>query len=47
VLNQPPLAKAAWEAEMNKMIQVYKAPITPADAAAIVDYLARTKGAGD
>jgi mono/diheme cytochrome c family protein len=46
VLNQPPLAKAAWQAEVSKMIQVYKAPITPADAAAIVDYLARTKGAG-
>jgi len=26
------------------MINVYKAPITPQDAATIVDYLARTKG---
>jgi hypothetical protein len=46
VLNQPALAKVAWQAEVNKMIQVYKAPIAPADAAAIVDYLARTKGTG-
>jgi hypothetical protein len=26
------------------MINAYKAPITPQDAATIVDYLARTKG---
>jgi mono/diheme cytochrome c family protein len=44
VLNQPALTKAAWEAEVNKMINVYKAPIAPADATAIVDYLTRTKG---
>ena len=46
VLNQPALAKAAWQAEVNKMIQIYKAPIAAADVTAIVDYLARTKGAG-
>ena len=46
VLNQPALAKAAWQAEVNKMIQIYKAPIAAADAAAIVDYLTRTKGPG-
>ena len=34
--------KAFWEAEVQKMIKVYKAPIDPADAAAIVDYLAAT-----
>jgi cytochrome c5 len=47
VLNQPALAKAAWQAEVNKMIQIYKAPVAAADVIAIVDYLARTKGAGD
>ncbi len=47
VLNQPALAKTAWQAEVNKMIQIYKAPIAAADAAAIVDYLARTKGTGN
>jgi cytochrome c5 len=46
VLNQPALAKAVWQAEVNKMIQSYKAPISGADVAAIVEYLARTKGAG-
>jgi cytochrome c5 len=45
VLNQPALAKAAWQAEVNKMIQSYKAPIAAADVTAIVNYLARTKGA--
>jgi mono/diheme cytochrome c family protein len=46
VLNQPALPKAAWQAEVNKMIQVYKAPIAASDVAAIVDYLTRTKGTG-
>jgi mono/diheme cytochrome c family protein len=46
VLNQPALTKAAWEAEVNKMIKIYEAPIADADVAAIVDYLARTKGTG-
>ncbi len=44
VLNQPALPKAAWQAVVNKMIDVYKAPVAEADAAAIVDYLTRTKG---
>jgi hypothetical protein len=47
VLNQPALAKTAWQAEVNKMIQIYKAPVAAADAAAIVDYLARTRGTGN
>jgi mono/diheme cytochrome c family protein len=46
VLNQPALAKAARQAEVSKMIQAYKAPIAAADTAAIVDCLARTRGAG-
>ena len=33
------MGKAFWEAEVQKMIKVYKAPI---DAAAIADYLAAT-----
>jgi hypothetical protein len=44
VLNQPALPKATWEAEVPKMIKVYKAPIDEADVAAIVAYLAKTKG---
>jgi hypothetical protein len=45
VLNQPALPKVTWEAEVRKMINVYRAPIDDADVPAIVDYLARTKGA--
>ena len=44
VLNQPALPRATWEAEVHKMINVYRAPIDDADVAAIVDYLAKTKG---
>ncbi len=45
VLNQPDLSKATWEAEVHKMISVYKAPIDDADVPAIVAYLVETKGA--
>jgi cytochrome c553 len=44
VLNQPALPKATWEAEVHKMIDIYKAPIDNADVASIVAYLAKTKG---
>jgi cytochrome c5 len=44
VLNQPALPKAAWQAEVDKMIHAYKAPVAPEDVAAIIDYLARVKG---
>ena len=37
VLNQPALPKATWEAEVHKMINVYRAPIDEADVPAIVD----------
>jgi mono/diheme cytochrome c family protein len=45
VLNQPNLSKAAWEAEVRKMINVYKAPIADAAVAPIVVYLVQIKGA--
>jgi len=45
VLNQPMLPKSAWQAEVTKMIQNYKAPVSEEDVAAIVDYLARMKPA--
>lgn len=44
VLNQPALSKAQWEARVNLMRTVYKAPIDPKDAGAIVDYLVSIKG---
>jgi hypothetical protein len=45
VLNQPVLAKSLWQAEVTKMIQTYKAPVSEEDVAVIVDYLARMKPA--
>jgi hypothetical protein len=45
VLNQPDLSKQAWAAEVNKMIDNYKAPIAPEDVDAIVEYLSKFKGA--
>lgn len=44
VLTQPALPKATWEAEVQKMIKTYKAPVNEADIGAIVDYLVKTKG---
>jgi sulfite dehydrogenase (cytochrome) subunit B len=40
---QPPKrGRAFWEAEVQKMIKVYGAPIDETDAKAIADYLAQT-----
>jgi mono/diheme cytochrome c family protein len=44
MLNQPTLPRKVWEEVVDKMIKAYKAPITPQDAAKIVDSLAPTKG---
>jgi hypothetical protein len=44
VLNQPELSKQAWAAEVNKMINIYKAPVAAEDVGPIVDYLASRKG---
>ena len=44
VLNQPVLPAAAWQAEAEKMIHVYKAPVDEKDVPAIVEYLVRIKG---
>jgi hypothetical protein len=40
VLTQPALSRAAWQAEVDKMRDIYKAPVAAEDAPAIVDYLA-------
>jgi mono/diheme cytochrome c family protein len=45
VLFQPNMTHAGWEAEVNKMRNVYKASVDPKDIAAIVDYLTSVKGA--
>jgi hypothetical protein len=43
VLTQPALPAAAWQAEVEKMIHVFKAPVDEKDVPAIVGYLARTR----
>jgi cytochrome c5 len=40
ILTQPRLRRTAWQAEVEKMRNTYKAPIDAADIPAIVDYLA-------
>lgn len=41
VLTQPRMSQAAWQAEVDKMRQTYKAPIADEDVPKIVDYLAK------
>jgi hypothetical protein len=45
VLNEPSLSKQAWTAEVNKMINNYKAPVAPEDVGTIIEYLTALKGA--
>lgn len=43
ILTQPPkMGRKFWESEVDKMIRSYHAPIDPADARKIVDYLTET-----
>lgn len=44
VMNSPFLNAAGWDAEVTKMINVFGAPISPADARAIGDYLKANYG---
>jgi mono/diheme cytochrome c family protein len=46
VLDQPPLTRKTWQAEVDKMRTTYGAPIAPADAPAIVDYVVAVRGNG-
>jgi hypothetical protein len=43
-MNSPFLNAAGWDATVNKMINALKAPIEPADAKAIKEYLAKNYG---
>ncbi len=43
-MNSPFLSAKLWEAEVEKMINAYGAPIEPPDAKAIIEYLARNYG---
>jgi hypothetical protein len=44
ILNQSPLSRAAWQAEVDKMRNDFKAPIDEADMKPMVDYLVRLRG---
>ena len=44
LINSPFLDAAAWNGEVTKMIKVFGAPITDADAKAINDYLTKNYG---
>ena len=44
VLNSPFLDKAGWDASVKKMVNAFGAPISAADQAAIIDYLAANYG---
>ncbi len=44
IVTQPHLDAQHWDAEVQKMIKVFGAPITPSDAKIISDYLARNYG---
>jgi len=45
ILYQPTLTKAAWTKEVDKMINVFKAPVATEDIPAILDYLTHFQGA--
>jgi cytochrome c5 len=44
VTGQPHFPRAVWEKEVKKMVDVYGAPITPAEQPEIVDYLVAIRG---
>jgi len=44
IMNQPTMPRAAWEAEVAKMRNVYKAPVDEKSVPDIVDYLTAVKG---
>jgi cytochrome c553 len=43
-MNSPFLDRKAWEAEVNKMVKAYGAPMDPGELERIVDYLAANYG---
>lgn len=43
-MNSPFLKGEGWEKEVHKMIEVYHAPVEPADAKAIIEYLSKNYG---
>jgi sulfite dehydrogenase (cytochrome) subunit B len=45
-MNAAFLNRQGWEAEVNKMIKTFGAPIGPAEAKIIIDYLSANYGSG-
>ncbi|HVP59875.1 MAG TPA: hypothetical protein VMT11_04930 [Myxococcaceae bacterium] len=43
-MNSPFLDRKGWEAEVNKMVKAFGAPMEPDETAKIVDYLATNYG---
>ena len=43
-MNSPFLDRKGWEAEVNKMVKAYGAPLEPGELEKIVDYLATSYG---
>jgi hypothetical protein len=43
-MNSPFLDRKGWEAEVNKMVKAYGAPMQPGELEKIVDYLATSYG---
>jgi hypothetical protein len=43
-INAPFMNRQTWTASVNKMVQMFGAPIAPTDQAAIIDYLATNYG---
>ncbi|MBV9687739.1 MAG: cytochrome c [Alphaproteobacteria bacterium] len=46
-INAPFMNRKMWQAEIDKMINVFGAPIDPGDAAVIADYLVKHYGAAE
>ena len=44
--NAPFMDRKLWQAEVNKMVKVFGAPIEPTDVATIVDYVVENYGSG-
>jgi cytochrome c553 len=45
IVRQPPMSASQWEAEVHKMITLYGAPISEADAKTIAEYIFGAYGA--
>ena len=44
ILYQPPLSKETWTKEVDKMMNVFKAPVAKEDVPAIIGYLTHVRG---